>query len=162
MLPPWPHHATLMAAGVHPQQAEVAGEVSAALPPTGLPAVPVVEVHYGLQRVPTTRRNVSFKPRQQRDHHVHSETLVFPETIVRGNISPKMLQLRTRGSPLGFTFPGLTILGFHPGLLHKLRQQSVRCISSFRFLSPVTSTSASTQTFRRRRNNFPLADDKRS
>lgn len=41
--------------------------------------VPVVEVHDGLQRVAPSRRDVAFKARQQRDHHIHSEALVFPE-----------------------------------------------------------------------------------
>lgn len=47
-------------------------------------AVPVVEVHDGLQRVAPSSRDVAFKARQQWDHHVHSETLVFPEGTVWG------------------------------------------------------------------------------
>lgn len=132
-------------------------------PAAGPPAVPVVEVHDGLQRIPSACRNVSFKPRQQRDHHVYSETLVFPEIIVWGNISLQMFTASYKVKSPRFHFPCADPTWFpSKATTQILREQSVKHISSFRSSSPVISTSASAQTFRRRRNNLLLADNKRS
>lgn len=43
--------------------------------------VPVVEVHYGLQSVSSSSRNVSFKSWQKRYHNIHPVSLAFPVKV---------------------------------------------------------------------------------
>lgn len=137
------------ALGITRSQAEVTREVSDSLPAAGLPAVPVIEVHYGLQRTPPTSWDVSFKPRQQRDHHVYSETLVLPEKIVWSNM--QILQLPARWRPPVFTFLALTNLVFIQSYYANFkRAKSMKCISSYMSSSPVSSTSVSVKAIRRR------------
>lgn len=108
-------------------------------------------MHDGLQRVPPARRDVPFKARQQRDHHVHPESLVLPETQQSsGNISLEVSQQPGKvtashkvKSPQS-QFPRDAQLGSpSKAPTQILREQSVECISIFRKSSPAIRTSVS-------------------
>lgn len=126
------------------------------------PQIPVVEVHYGLQRVPPAGRNVPFKPRQQRDHHVHSETLVFPEMTVWGNISPANVTASYRVSPLGFTFPVLTDLVSIQGYYRNFKGAKREAYFHFQVFMTRHQYFSECSDLQREKELFTLTDNKSS